>query len=133
MVSKFPDRSNVIYSEQQRKAQKRFSDAISFARTVIQNPGLRDTYRIKATLLGYRSTWNFAIAEYMSDQPLVVKRNKIKFDQSVLRKEMGLNIKIKLYKIVEAAKETLLIVPERLRIRYLNIDNVEYPWQACAS
>jgi len=133
VVSKFPDRSKVIYSEQQRRAQKRFSDALSFARIVIQEPGLLNTYRMKASLLGYRSAWNLAIAEYMSDQPLAVKRKKIRFDKSILRKEMGWNIKTNLYKIAEDADEAVLIVPERLKLRRLNFESTEYPEQACAS
>lgn len=133
VVSKFPDRSKVIYSEQQRRAQKRFSEALSFARIVIQEPGLRDTYRIRASELGYRSAWNLAIAEYMSDQPLIVKRKKIKFDKSFLRKEMGWNIKTNLYKIAEEVDETILRLPERLRIRRLNDDSINHLKQACAS
>lgn len=126
VVSKFPDRSKVIYSELQLRAQKRFSEALSFARIVIQELGLRDTYRIKASLLGYRSAWNLAIAEYMSDHPLVVKRKKIKFDQSILRKQMGWNIKTNLYKIPEGVEEIILMVPERLRIARLNIESMEH-------
>ena len=120
VVSKFPDRSKVIYSEQQRKAQKRFSDALSFARVVIQEAGLKQTYQIKASLLGYRSVWNLAIAEYMSDQPLAVKKKKIKFDKSIFRKEMGWNIKTNLYKIAEEAEDSVLMFPEQSRIRCLN-------------
>ena len=132
VVSKFPDRSNVIYSEQQRRAQKRFSEALSFARIVIQEPGLRDTYCIKASQLGYRSAWNLAIAEYMSDQPLIVKRKKIKFDKSILRKSMGWNIKTNLYKLAEEVDESILRLPERLSIRRTMI-SMEHSKQACAS
>ena len=133
VVSKFPDRSKVIYSEQQRKAQKRFSDALSFARVVIREPGLRDSYCIRASELGYRSAWNLAIAEYMSDQPLIVKRKKIKFDKSFLRKEMGWNIKTNLYKIADDAEEGVFVLHERSRIRRLNIESTEHTMQACAS
>ena len=132
VVSKFPDRSKVIYSEQQRRAQKRFSEALSFARIVIQEPGLRDTYCIKASQLGYRSAWNLAIAEYMSDQPLIVKRKKIKFDKSILRKSMGWNIKTNLYKLAEEVDESILRLPERLSIRRTMI-SMEHSKQACAS
>ena len=130
VVSKFPDRSNVIYSEQQRRAQKRFSEALSFARIVIQEPGLRDTYCIKASQLGYRSAWNLAIAEYMSDQPLIVKRKKIKFDKSILRKSMGWNIKTNLYKLAEEVDESILMFPELSKLRRLNY---EHTWQTRAS
>lgn len=117
VVSKFPDRSRVIYSEQQKRAQKRFADALSFARIVIQEPGLRESYCIKASLLGYRSAWNLAIAEYMSDLPLIVKRKKVKFDTSVLRQQMDPNLKTNLYTFAEEAKVTALKVTTRLKLR----------------
>ena len=117
VVSKFPDRSRVIYSEQQKRAQKRFAEALGFARIVIQEPLLRDNYSIKAALLGYRSTWNLAIAEYMSDQPLTVKRKKIKFDKSIIRQPMGSFVKMNLYTFAEEAETTVLKAPPRLKLR----------------
>lgn len=35
IVSKFPDRSSVIYSEKQKQERRRFGDAVSFARVVL--------------------------------------------------------------------------------------------------
>jgi hypothetical protein len=113
VVSRFPDRSRVIYSEQQRQAQKRFSDAVSFARVVIKEPGLRDIYTIKASLLGFRSAWNAAIAEFMSDKPLEVKRKKIRFKKSDLN--MAWNVRLNLFKYAEEQSKDILIPPKRIR------------------
>ena len=55
-------------------AQKCFSDAVEFARVVIKEPGLKETYCVKASLLGFRSSWNIAIPEFMSDKPLTVQK-----------------------------------------------------------
>jgi len=35
IVTKFPDRSRVVYSEKQKREQRRFADAVSFARIII--------------------------------------------------------------------------------------------------
>ncbi len=40
VVSQFPDRSKVVYSELQKQAQKRFSEAVDFAR-VYQGAGIK--------------------------------------------------------------------------------------------
>jgi len=111
VVSKFPDRSKVVYSDQQKGAQKRFSDAVDFARVVIKEPGLKEMYSIKASLLGFRSAWNLAIAEFMSDKPLVVKEKKIRFDKAWINNEMGWNVKAKLYKFSENVAQPILKVP----------------------
>lgn len=115
VVSKFPNRSKVIYSEQQKHAQKRFSEAVDFARVVIKEPGLKNIYCIKASLLGFRSAWNLAIAEFMSDQPLTVKKKKIKFDKSILVRSLRRKIQVKLYKFAEETAQGVLKVPKRGR------------------
>ncbi|HEY1061603.1 MAG TPA: hypothetical protein VGE44_07945 [Daejeonella sp.] len=120
VISRFPDRSNVIYSERQKREQRRFADAVSFARVVIADKGLKQVYSIKAALLRFRSAWNVAIAEYMSDQPLSVKKKKISFDKSLIRDSMGRNIHVKLFKTVENEVPVLVRVPKR-RIRSRNI------------
>lgn len=117
MFSKFPDRSKVIYSELQKKAQKRFSEAVDFARVVINEPGLRDIYSIKASLLGFRSAWNVAIAEFMSDEPLEVKTKKIRFDKSILIRSLGWKIKMNLYKYAGESAQVVLKVPKRQRLK----------------
>ncbi len=113
-MSRFPNRSRVIYSEQQKQAQKRFSDAVSFARVVIKEPGLKDIYSIKAVLLGFRSAWNLAIAEFMSETPLVIKKKKIRFDKSILRRSLRWNIPVKLYMFAEESEHCVLKVPPRV-------------------
>ena len=114
-MSQFPNRSRVIYSEQQKQAQKRFSDAVDFARVVIKEPGLKHIYSVKACLLGFRSAWNLAIAEFMSDTPLGVKRKKIWFDKSILVRSLRRNITVKLYKFAEEPEPRVLKVPSRLK------------------
>jgi hypothetical protein len=115
VVSRFPNRSRVVYSEEQRRAQKRFSEAVEFARVVIKEPGLKNVYSVKAALLGFRSAWNLAIAEFMSEKPLGIKKKKIRFDRSILRHSMGWNIPVKLYKFAEEPEQGILKVPLRLR------------------
>lgn len=115
VLSRFPDRSRVVYSERQKQAQKRFSDAVDFARVVINEPGLRDMYSIKASLLGFRSSWNLAIAEYMSERPLTVKKKKIRFDKSILVRSLRWNIPVKLYKFEEEPPQSPLKAPGRLK------------------
>lgn len=102
IVSKFPDRSRVIYSERQKREQRRFADAVSFARVVIADKGLKQVYSVKAAVLGFRSAWNVAIAEFMSDQPLQLKKKKIPFDQSQLNFPEDSKIKVKLFRTIEA-------------------------------
>lgn len=118
MISRFPNRSKVIYSEQQKQSQKRFSDAIDFARVVIKEPGLKNMYSIKATLLGFRSAWNLAIAEFMSDKPLEIKKKKIRFDKSILKRSLGWNIPVKLYKFADEPQLGVFKVARRLRSKY---------------
>lgn len=126
VVSKFPDRSAVVYSERQKREQKRFSDAVSFARVVIANEGLKQDYSIKAALLGFRSAWNVAIAEYMSDLPLKVKKKKIRFDQSLIRMWEGQKIQVKLFKTIEPEAALLVRLPqehkEKKNISYNSIN-----------
>lgn len=116
IVSSFPDRSTVIYSERQKREQRRFADAVSFARAIIADAALKQVYSIKAALLGFRSAWNVAIAEYMSDKPLNVKKKKIPFDKSLIREPMGRNIHIKLFKKVEEEVQDLVKVLRRGRL-----------------
>lgn len=113
VISRFPDRSAVIYSERQKREQRRFADAVSFARVVIADKGLKQVYSIKAALLRFRSAWNVAIAEYMSDKPLNVKKKKIPFDKSLIRMPSGRKLNIKLFKTVEEEVPDLIKMPKR--------------------
>ncbi len=120
VVSKFPDRSAVIYSEKQKRERRRFADAVSFARVVIADQGLKQVYSIKAAVLGFRSAWNAAIAEYMSDQLLKVRKKKIRFDRSKINYPADSKLEIKLFKTVEA-EPPVLVKPSRRRRRCRNI------------
>jgi len=113
IVTKFPDRSRVVYSENQRREQRRFADAVSFARVVITNKILLDEYSLKAALLGFRSPWNMAIAEYMSTGPLRRKPQKIKFKKSILTCSMGKNISLHLFKLVSPGTKHFQRIKEK--------------------
>ncbi|MDP3469609.1 MAG: hypothetical protein Q8S11_14815 [Daejeonella sp.] len=132
VVSKFPDRSAVIYSEKQKQERRRFADAVSFARMVIANQGLKQDYSIKAAILGFRSAWNVAIAEYMSDQPLKVKKKKIPFDKSEINFPACSKLKIKLFKTIESEAPLLVKVPHRKsrgrNIAKYQLDRVWFDW-----
>lgn len=139
VVSKFPDRSTVIYSENQKREQNRFADAVSFARVVIADKALKQEYSIKAALLGFRSAWNMAIAEFMSEKPLTVKKKKTPFDKSRIRAQMGWKIQVKLFKPAEETDRVLLKRSVRQRIMHRITENLhrysikqvgEYPMEA---
>lgn len=115
IVSKFPDRSKVIYSERQKQERRRFVDAVSFARVVIADKGLKQVYSVKAAVLGFRSAWNVAIAEFMSDLPLQAKKKKIPFDKSQLNYPSDSEIKVKLFKIAEDQPYVLIKISRRKR------------------
>lgn len=117
VVSKFPDRSKVVYSQQQIRAQKRFAQAVDFARVVIKEPGIRQIYSLKASLMGFRSAWNLAIAEFMSDKPLCAKKKKVRFNKKWLNNTMGWNVNAKLYSFSEDVLQPILQVPLRIRSR----------------
>ena len=132
IVSKFPDRSRVTYSERQKREQRRFADAVSFARVVIADKGLKQVYSVKAAVLGFRSAWNVAIAEFMSDQPLQLKKKKIPFDQSQLNYPSDSKIRVKLFKMSDEGIPVLLN-KSRLKRRYRAItryrqDRVGLDW-----
>lgn len=113
VVSRFPDRSTVIYSEKQKQEQRRFADAVSFARVVISDQSLKQVYSIKAALLGFRSAWNVAIAEHMSDQPLKLKKKKIPFNKSLIALQAGRKMQIKLFRTIEVEVPFMLKLSRR--------------------
>ena len=120
VVSRFPDRSAVIYSEKQKQERRRFADAVSFARVVISDQSLKQVYSIKAALLGFRSAWNVAIAEHMSDQPLKLKKKKISFDKAQIALQAGRKIQIKLFRTIERESPVLV----KLLRRYNRCRNI---------
>lgn len=114
IVTKFPDRSRVVYSENQKREQRRFADAVAFARIVIADELLFQEYSLKASMLNFRSAWNAAIAEYMSAGPLRQKPKKIRFEKSIITGPMGKNITVNLARIVQpAVKMSFKRVKER--------------------
>ncbi len=137
VVSQFPDRSAVIYSEKQKRERRRFADAVSFARVVIADRGLKQIYSIKAAVLGFRSAWNAAIAEYMSDQQLKVRKKKIRFDRSQINYPADRKLGMKLFKMVEAEPPVLVKLSHRKR-RARNIaryrrDRAGFDWDWCTA
>src|SRR5690606_6509235 len=70
----------------------------SFARIVISNRALTEIYSLRAALLGFRSAWNVAIAEYMSDNPLGVKPPKIRFEKTLITGQLRKHIRVNLFK-----------------------------------
>jgi ribosomal protein L9 len=127
VVSKFPDRSTVIYSEKQKQERRRFADAVSFARVVIADQGLKQAYSIKAAMLGFRSAWNVAIAEYMSEQPLKVRKKKIPFDKSQINYPEDSKLQIKLFRTIEAQSPVLVEIRRR-KSRDRNIAKYRRDW-----
>jgi len=99
IVTRFPDRSRVVYSENQKREQRRFADAVAFARIVIADKRLFREYSLKASMFNFRSAWNAAIAEYMNKGPLRPKPKKIRFEKAVITAAMGENISVKLYRL----------------------------------
>ena len=132
IVSKFPDRSRVIYSERQKREQRRFADAVSFARVVIADKGLKPVYSLKAAVLGFRSAWNVAIAEFMSDQPLQAKKKKIAFDKTQLNFPADSEIRVKLFKTADEPVHIQVNIPRRKRrirsVTKYRRDRTRYDW-----
>lgn len=84
---------------------------------------MKQVYSLKAAVLGFRSAWNVAIAAYMSDQPLQVKKKKVPFDQSKLNYPADCKIGIKLFKMVERQAQVVVKVP---RCKNRSRDIVKY-------
>ncbi|WP_207427981.1 hypothetical protein [Pedobacter sp. SYSU D00535] len=63
LITAFPDMSKVVYTEKQKAEQKRFADAVAYARAIISNPEKKAAYQ--ARLPKGRKVFNAAIADYM--------------------------------------------------------------------
>ena len=61
IISVFPDMSNVKYNESQQIEQKRFADAVAYAKEIIQDPDKKALY--KSRLPKGKKVFNAAIAE----------------------------------------------------------------------
>lgn len=65
VISKYPNRENIVFSEGQEKSQGVFSEAVHYAQAIINNPAKKAAY--KATLPTGKSVYHAAIKEYMSN------------------------------------------------------------------
>lgn len=63
-VSKYPDRSRVILSPKQMKANSRFAKAVAFAQSIISNPAKKAAYKTRKG----QSVYHAAIQEFYSKQ-----------------------------------------------------------------
>jgi hypothetical protein len=61
VVSKKPDMSKVIPSENQLKEKSRFAEAIRFAQGIISDPAKKAAYKVKEG----KTVYNTAIKDYM--------------------------------------------------------------------
>ena len=78
---------------------------------------MRDVYSVRASLLGFRSAWNLAIAEFMSDKPLDVKKKKIRFEKSIIRLSLGWKVPVKLYKIDAVPAQGVMKRPPLIKLK----------------
>lgn len=64
VISKRPDRSNVTLSKKQKQANKRFREAVKFARSVAADPELQKPYasKVKKTR---KSFYHVALSDYL--------------------------------------------------------------------
>lgn len=63
-LSKYPDMSNVKPSEVQQKQRSKFSEAVEYARSIINDPIKKTTYKVKKG----KSVYQTAIKEYMKSR-----------------------------------------------------------------
>ena len=69
VVSKSPDRSKVKLSKKQKQANKRFQEAVKFAKAIVADPGQHGEYKILMKKSKSVSIYHAALKEYL-------KRNK---------------------------------------------------------
>ncbi|WP_207422989.1 hypothetical protein [Desertivirga brevis] len=63
VITTFPDMSRVVYSEKQKAEQKRFAEAVAYAKSIIRDPQRKAAYQAK--LPRGKKVFNAAIADYM--------------------------------------------------------------------
>jgi hypothetical protein len=66
ILTSYPDRKRVIYSENQKAYQSRFAEAVAYARSIISDPVKKAEYT-KCLPKGKR-LFNAAVQEYLSPQ-----------------------------------------------------------------
>ena len=64
IITAYPDMSKVRYNENQKTEQRRFADAVAYARSIISD--LEKKAQYKARLPKGKKVFNAAIADYMS-------------------------------------------------------------------
>ena len=62
-VSKYPDMSNVVPSELQLKSNSKFVNAIAYARSIVNDPVKKATYKAKPGMTVYHS----AVKDYLEN------------------------------------------------------------------
>jgi hypothetical protein len=95
VVTSYPDRSRVTYSEKQKVSQARLAEAIDWARSIIRDPRKKAEYS-KLLPKGKR-LYNAAIQEYLNPQdppfsnikPPVKKRGRINKENCVIKNYNG--------------------------------------------
>ena len=65
VISKVPDRSNVKLSKKQKQANKRFQEAVKFAKAVLADPAQHKNYQ-KEIKKG-KTLYHAALAHYLRD------------------------------------------------------------------
>ena len=64
-LCKYPDMSNVVFTDSQKSEQGLFADAIAYARSIISDPVKKAAF--KATLEPGRRVYNAAISAYLKE------------------------------------------------------------------
>ena len=62
-MTKYPDRSNVVYTKEQIEFRKIFAEAAKFASEIVSDPVKKATYPRK----GRKSVYHCALSDYMMD------------------------------------------------------------------
>ena len=94
MVTSYPDRTRVVYSEIQKASQGRLAEAVAWARSIINDPVMKAEYSL--LLPKGKRLYNAAIQEYLDPQdppfsnikPPLKKRGRIN-KESMLIKNYG--------------------------------------------
>jgi hypothetical protein len=63
VITTFPDMSRVVYSQKQKAEQKRFAEAVAYAKSIIRDPRKKAAYQAKVPR--GKKVFNAAIADYM--------------------------------------------------------------------
>jgi len=61
--SRYPDYSNMKWTDKQAASRVRFKDATAYAKMVLADPKLKAKYQKRVT--GLQNAWNLAIGDYM--------------------------------------------------------------------